>query len=201
MPQEHACQADALPLAFREPSAELTDRRLDALRQALDEQQDRRFAQRLTQFIVTRLLVGDAQIARNRAVEQVRFLAHHRLQPAARVRVHARQHVAGQRHDALLRIPVPHEQLEQRRLAAARRPLQSEDARDRHVERHIAQHRRARAVRERDLIHAHAVIFRFECAEFLDRRLLVHQREQTPRRSECLRQARRQCAQRERGAE
>ena len=201
MPQEHARQADTLPLAFRKAAAELADRRLDALRQALDEQQDRRFAQCLAQLVVTRLLVGDAQIARNRAVEQVRFLAHHRLQPAARVRVHARQHVAGQRHCALLRIPVPHEQLEQRRLAAARRPLQSEDARDRHVERHIAQHRRARAVRERDLIHAHAVIFRFECAEFLDRRLLVHQREQTPRRSECLRQARRQCAQRERGAE
>ena len=44
MPQEHARQTDALALAFRKTAAELADRRLDALRQALDERQDRRLA-------------------------------------------------------------------------------------------------------------------------------------------------------------
>ena len=68
--------------------------------------------QRLTQLLVARMFVGDAQILRNRPVEQICLLAHHGLYTTAVGRIHLRKWHAGEADLAALRIPIAHQQFQ-----------------------------------------------------------------------------------------
>ena len=75
--KQRARDRQALALAAGEHAAALADRRLEALRDALDEIERLRALGRAAQLLVGRVGLADAQVLGDRAVEQQRLLEHH----------------------------------------------------------------------------------------------------------------------------
>ncbi len=139
--QKHARKPDALALAARKRIAQLSNRRVEPLRQTLDQAGERRLAAGLGKLLRRRVGTREQDVLAHRAGEQVCLLRHVALARAQRRRVHAANIDSRNAHHAARGVPETHEQLAQRRLAAAALAGQMDDGAGGDVEVHVLEHR------------------------------------------------------------
>ena len=122
--EQRAGDGEPLPLAAGEQPAALADRRLQAAVVAVDEFERLRAGRGVADFGVGGVRLADAQVFRDRAVEQQRLLEHDADIAAQPDQPEIADIGAVDRDGARLRIERAIEQRQRRRLAAAGRPDQ-----------------------------------------------------------------------------
>ena len=112
--QKHTRKPDALTLAARQGVAQFADRRVQSLRQTLDQAGQSRLPTSLDKLIGGGIGLCKRDVVPHRAGEQVRLLRHVAFYVAKGSRVHISDILPGYAYAAIAGIPESHEQLAKR---------------------------------------------------------------------------------------